>query len=377
MIGNDYCKIDVNFELASDRLKSLVLFYGPLIGNDALALYEYLAISGSSAGFSRLNNLLNSLNISVDSYEKRCEKLNEYRLMRTLNKDDHYVFVLCAPLTMKEFIKDDILVRDFILRTSGGRYQEIVSTIYEDNRYYDFKDVSKKLSLENLKEWSAEDETYLKSRSRKTEYDFNTRFDVNLFLKDISTTMFPSRFRSEENMKEIAMLADLYNISYDSMRTYVARATNSSKEQFDLRSLKDLCLSAQSLFQKVGEDEYDMPSITYLMSLQDGKDVTRYDKQIIYNLAHDYNLSVPVVNVLLKHTLENCDNRLYEKYLYGIAADLHRNDIKTAKQAIDFLSKNRREKKNNADALPQYDASRNTLLSKDEEEELLKLMGKQ
>ena len=63
MIGNDYCKIDVNFELTSDRLRSLVLFYGPLIGNDALALYEYLAINGSSAGFGKLNDLLNSLNI--------------------------------------------------------------------------------------------------------------------------------------------------------------------------------------------------------------------------------------------------------------------------------------------------------------------------
>ena len=63
MIGNNYYKIDVNFELSGDRLRSLVLFYGPLIGNDALALYEYLVLNGSSAGFDRLNELLNSLYI--------------------------------------------------------------------------------------------------------------------------------------------------------------------------------------------------------------------------------------------------------------------------------------------------------------------------
>ena len=112
------------------------------------------------------------------------------------------------------------------------------------------------------------------------------------------------------------------------------------------------------------------------MSLQDGKDVTRYDRQIIYNLAHDYNLNVPVINVLLKHTLDNCDNRLYEKYLYGVAADLHRNDIRTAEQAKQFLKNDRNKKQSTADRLPQYDASRNTILSKDEEEEILKLMGK-
>ncbi|MBR3250482.1 MAG: DnaD domain protein [Erysipelotrichaceae bacterium] len=375
MIGNDYCKIDVNFELASDRLRSLVLFYGPLIGNDALALYEYLVINGSTAGFNRLNDLLNSLNISVDAYEKRCERLNEYRLLRTLNKDDHYVFIPNAPLTMKEFIKDDILVRDFILKTSGARYQEIVSTIYEDNRYYDYKDVSKQLDLDTLNDWDAEDETYLNTRKKQT-YDFNTRFNINTFLKDISTTMLPSRFRSEENMREVALLGDLYNISYDNMRTYVARATNSSSDKFDLKGLRELCLSSQTSYRKAGEDEYDTPSITYLMSLQDGKDVTRYDRQIIYNLAHDYNLNVPVINVLLKHTLDNCDNRLYEKYLYGVAADLHRNDIKTADQAKQFLKKDRSKKQSVPDRLPQYDASRNTILSKDEEEEILKLMGK-
>ena len=375
MIGNDYCKIDVNFELASDRLRSLVLFYGPLIGNDALALYEYLVINGSTAGFERLNDLLNSLNISVDAFESRCEKLNEYRLLRTLNKDDHYVFVLNAPYMMKEFIKDDILVRDFILKTSGARYQQIVSTIYEDNRYYDYKDVSKQLDLDGLNNWDAEYETYLSGR-KKQIYDFNTRFNINTFLKDISTTMLPVKFRSEENMREVALLGDLYNISYDNMRTYVARATNSSEDQFDLKGLRDLCLASQTPYSKVSEDEYDIPSITYLMSLQDGKDVTRYDRQIIYNLAHDYNLSVPVINVLLKHTLDNCDNRLYEKYLYGIAADLHRNDIKTAEQALQFLKKDRNKKQNVTDKLPQYDASRNTILSKDEEEEILKLMGK-
>ena len=375
MIGNDYCKIDVNFELAGDRLRSLVLFYGPLIGNDALALYEYLVIQGSTAGFGKLNDLLNSINIPIDAYEKQCGKLNEYRLLRTLNKDDHYVFILNAPKTMKEFINDDILVRDFILKTSGARYQQIVSTIYEDNSYYDYKDISKQLDLNDLNKWDKEDESYLKGRKKK-KFDFNTRFDINSFLKDISTTMLPSRFRSEENMKEVALLGDLYNISYDNMRTYVARATNSSKDLFDLKGLKDLCLASQSTYQKVAEDEYDIPSITYLMSLQDGKDVTRYDRQIIYNLAHDYNLSVPVINVLLKHTLDNCDNRLYEKYLYGVAADLHRNDIKTSEEAKQFLNGNRNRKTKPVDTLPQYDSSRNAILSKDEEEEILRLMGK-
>ena len=68
---------------------------------------------------------------------------------------------------------------------------------------------------------------------------------------------------------------------------------------------------------------------------------------------------------------------LYEIYLYAVAADLHRNDIKTSEEALKFLSRNRKEKPASSNTLPRYDASNNTLLSKDEEEEILRLMGKQ
>ena len=44
MLGKDLYKIDGNVELSYERLKALVFFYSPLVGNDALALYEYLAI---------------------------------------------------------------------------------------------------------------------------------------------------------------------------------------------------------------------------------------------------------------------------------------------------------------------------------------------
>ena len=375
MIGSDYCKIDVNFELSGEKLKSLVLFYGPLIGNDALAVYEYLVLRGSSAGFGKLNDLLGSLNISADSFQLICDRLNEYRLMKTLNKDDRYVFVLNSPLTMKEFIKDDIFVRNFILKTSGPYYQQLIAGIYEDNRYSDFSDVSKRLDPQTLSSWSADDETYLKARRKADAYDFGTRFNVNTFLKDISTTMLPMKFRTRENMKEVAMLADLYNISYDSMRTYIAKTINKSSESFNLKKLRELCMSYENTYQKVNEDEYDVPCISYLMSLQNGIEATRYDKQIIYNLANKYNLSTPVINVLMKHGLENCDNRLIENYLYPVASDLHRNNIRTAKDAVSFLSRNNAAR-SSSDSLPVYDTSNNIPVSKQEEEELLKLMGK-
>ena len=374
MLGKDFYKIETNCELSNERLKSLVFFYGPLIGHDALALYEYLVLRGNTIGFNELNYLLTSLNISVDVFEEQCVKLNEYRLLRTLKQDNKYIFVFNAPLTRTEFIKDNVLVRDFILKTSGTHYQELISDIYQLDNHADFEDVSQTLSLDTLNGWSKENETYL-DRRPVNKYNFNTLFDVNTFLKDISTNLLPMKFRTESNLREIATLADLYNISYDKMRTYIPEVCNSDNNEFDLNLLKYKCMNAKADYTKVENGNYNVPCLTFLMSLQDGKEVTDYDKKIIMSLSDKYHLNPSVINVLIEHTLKSCDNRLIEKYMYSIASDLHRNNIVDAKGALARLDRPY-NKNSSKDVLPTYKTDNNKKMSKDEEDELLRLMGR-
>ncbi|MBQ6479441.1 MAG: DnaD domain protein [Erysipelotrichaceae bacterium] len=376
MLGKDLYKIDGKVDLSLEKLKALVFFYSPLLGNDALALYEYLVLKSHSLDFRELNELLMSLNLSVDLFETFCEKLNEYRLLKTLKKDDSYVFFLCEPLTASAFVKDDILVREFILKTSGTHYQDLITDIYEENKYPDYENVSKTLSPKNLDAWTEENEAVLKKPTANSErYSFNTLFDVGRFLKDISTNLFPLPFRTEENLRQIATLADLYDISYDKMRSYVAETVNRSTDSFNMGYLKYLCMHARSDYKNVERGQYDVPCLTYLMSLQNGKEVTENDRKIIMNLSQEYHLNHAVINVLLEHALRNCDNRLIERYLYPIASDLHRNDVATAQQALGRLDRNY-ERKAQEDRLPVYDTSRNVSMSDEEAEELLKLMGK-
>lgn len=376
MLGSQLYKIEVNCELSNERLKSLVFFYGPLIGHDALALYEYLVLRGSTIGFEEINNLLVSLNISVDLFEQQCGKLNEYRLLKTLKQENKYIFVFINPLTSKEFIKDSILVRDFILKTSGVHYQELISDIYDEQIHDDYEDVSRKLSLDAINNWTKEDETYLRKQDNDNRYNFNTLFDVNVFLKDISTNLLPMRFRTVENLKELATLADLYNISYDKMRSFIPKIAKIDSNEFDISQLKYLCMNAMAEYTRVESGNYNVPCQVFLMNLQDGKEATDYDKKIIYNLSNSYHLNTSVINVLLEHTLKNCDNRLIEKYMYSIASDLHRNNIVDAKGALSRLSKPYNKSAGAKDELPTYTTENNVSVSQDEADELLKLMGK-
>ena len=376
MLGKDFYKTEVNAELSNERLKSLIFFYRPMIGNDALILYQYLVLNGNRYSYSELNELLSRINISVDQFENLCSKLNEYRLLKTLKKDNYYIFIVNEALSMKEFVKDSILVRDFILKTSGEHYQQLIAGLYNEDSYAGFEDVSETLSLDDLNSWSISDEQYFTAPSRTDNYDFNTLFDVNVFLKDISTNLLPMKFRTRDNMKELATLADLYNISYDKMRTFLPRIASLDSDELDLKQLRYLCMRAKNDYQRTAQDQYDVPCLQYLMSLFDGKELTDYDKKIIYNLSNHYHLSAPVINVLLSYCLKNCDNRLIEKYIYAVAADLHRNDITTSEAALQRLAINNNHKDRKEDKIPVYDTSSNTIMSESEEEQLLRLMGR-
>lgn len=374
MLGNQLYKIEVNVELSNERLKSLVFFYGPLIGHDALALYQYLVLKGTTIGFNELNGLLASLNISIDMFEEQCGKLNEYNLLKTLKQEDKFIFVFKAPLTRKEFNKDSILVRDFISKTSGPHYQELIADIYDEDNHEGFEDVSRKLSLEAINNWSKDKESYLK-KDDGDKYNFNTLFNVNVFLKDMSTVLLPMRFRTVENLREIATLADLYNISYDKMRTFIPKITSCDSNEFDITQLKYLCMNARSEYTKVEDGNYNVPCLLFLMNLQNGKEVTEYDKKIIANLSNSYHLNTSVINVLLEHTLKACDNRLIEKYMYAIASDLHRNNVTDANSALARLERPY-NKSTNKDSLPTYSTDSNKNMSQAEKDELLRLMGR-
>lgn len=340
MLGRDLFKVESNVDLSLERFKSLVLFYCPLIGNDSLALYEFFSVKGTSGSFEELNKVLNSLCISIDSFEERIKKLNEYKLVKTLKatNENKYIFVLSSPLTISEFIKNEIFVREFILKTSGEYYQSLLINYRTFNNDKDFEDISSKLDPNNLSKWSINDEKYLVNNARKDVYDFNTFFDINAFLADVSTTLLPLRFRSEENLRLIASLADLYNVSVEKMRFYLTQVAKTNSDSFNSNLLTYLCENSICDYKTIGQGIYNVPCVLFLMNKQNGKEVSKYDRKIINSLAYNYHLKPEVINVLIEYTLNNCDNHLIEKYLYSIASDLNRNDVDTAKKALDRLN---------------------------------------
>ena len=346
MLGKDLYKLENSPELSNDSYKSLVLFYRPLIGNDALVLYLFLINNGISHEYKELNSLLARLNVSADKFEEDVALLNKYKLVNTLKavNEEKYIFVLKKPLSTASFVKDSIFVRNFILKAGGDYYQEILSSLeISESRHEGFTDISRKFDLSVLEPWNREYEDRLIEAGKKSErevtYNTGTLFDINHFLKGVSNNLFPLKYRTYENLLEIAKLADLYDISYDRMRTYLPKVLRSDSDGFDIKLLRYLCLNSKSEYHKVEEGRYDVPVVSFLMNLQGGREVTEYDRKLIAKLSNSYKLPAEVINVLLEKTLKSCDNRLLESYCLPLASDLHRNDVKTAEAAIERLDR--------------------------------------
>lgn len=357
MLGKDLYKIDNRVEITNDETKSLSIFYRPLLGCHSYAFYMNLIYTNTFIEYKEINELCKIMNISVDKLEQCLTVLNKYKLVKTLKSKDEnkFIFIPQKPLGTLAFIKDDLYVRTFILKVGGPYFQEICASLNYQNAHHDgFVDVSKKLESDSLDSWTKEDESYLKTASLNKEYKINSIFDINYFLKDISNNLFPMKYRTFENLKEIASLADLYNVSYDKMRTYLPRVLRSDSNCFDLKLLRTLCISSHSDYTKIESNNYNVPCVLFLMNLQDGKEVTDYDKRILYNLANKYYLEPGVINVLIEHCLKNSDNRLIEKYVYQLASDLHRNDIKIPERAIERLDKHK-NLKNIGNTMPNYE----------------------
>lgn len=375
MLGRNLFKIDNNVDLSNDEVKSLSLFYRPLIGSHAYSLYMNLVFSSSTVGYKELNSLCVVMNISIDKLENCLSILNKYKLVKTLKAkdEDKYIFITNRPLTTNSFIKDELYVRNFILKVGGPYYQELLSSMNVSIRRHEgFMDVSTKLESDALDSWTKEDESYLKLQDDKQTYQINSFFDINVFLKDVSLNLLPLKYRTLENLSAIASFADLYSISYDKMRTYLPRVCKSDSDKFDLNLLKSLCMSSLTEYKELQKGTYNSPCVLFLMNLQNGKEVTEYDRKIIYNLSNNYGLNPSVINVLLEHCLNNSDNRLVEKYVYQLASDLHRNDIKNAEQALNRLDKFKAKPTFKEPVKQTYEDSKNKNVDLSELEQFLK-----
>lgn len=343
----DTYRIECAGGLSEDSIQSLMMLYQPLVGGDAMLVYLTLFSESktqkSQSFHSRLLSLMN--NIPCDVFEKARIRLEEYKLLRTYEKESQgrnsYVYVLNAPLNADHFLQ---------INAYMGRYREVMGRTETDATVTRFE--SGNLSLSGYKDITVPvkhlksyDNDYTVTYTKvKPKYNFSDdeaidiHFDYEKFIASTSTLVFPAELRTTENMALIGRMATVYGLSVDTVRKIVMRCVNMEDVTFHSDRFRILCAKAKPE-AVITDDPYALPPVSFLQAKQNGAMVTMTDKKMLSRLSEEMHFSNEVINILIEYVLASSDNRLSGTYVDKVAGQWARDGVKTKEDALKEVKK--------------------------------------
>lgn len=240
-----------SFTLSNDDVNVLSLLYAPLIGSDAFTLYM------AFQSLIERDNLKSEELIHEDFFEiysfksslftKARELLEAIGLLITYKniESGNYVYLICPPLSAKNFIKDVTLglylsskVRretfDYIV--SHFKIEKVDKTKYENiSKSFDevFKsDISNDTTAKKLG-------YYINKKPNKGVKIRNNPFDFEEFLKNINTDFLEFGV-SDSFKKQITTIAFVYKFNESDMERLYGDSIN-KRGVFDYKLLKKAC----------------------------------------------------------------------------------------------------------------------------------------
>ncbi len=380
----DSYQIEFNQQLHESDINTLCSLYQPLIGLKALSLYFLLYseknIAYNSQKLERLYKLA-----SVDHYEllQILNNLEQFSLLKTyLHKTsvNLYLFVLNKPLSYEKFMSNNILSR--LLISKIGPNELYNNSLKFQNKLIDkkeYQNISKSFDMERLKDFQYHEDQELKYFNANIfkNNQMNWEYDIEGLLSMTTEFLFPSKFRTRENLDLIAKYGSLYGITIKEMNQIISLLLVNG-EEFDQKLFESSILQFKPKVKET-KNKYLLPSIQFLMQYQNGNKLVDFEKKIIEDLSFKLNLPNDVINVIIEYCLKTGNNRLARNYVESVASTLIRAKVSDYQSAIKFLNESYKTAQNNRKIvtkkeeynLPIYKSNKADLTS-DELEELKK-----
>lgn len=365
----------INKTILTDKdQKVLSLLYKPIIGYQAISLYETLKNDLDNREFSstELNHhhLMSIMQLSLIEIQQAREKLEAIGLLKTYVKQgntNNYVYLLYSPLSSEEIFNHPIL--NVVLYSNLGKeeYNKLINL---------FK--IPKVSLRDYDEITCSfDEVFTsvenKSRDLNIELNKYNSNDINIskgidfdeLISSISKEEYNDKTFDKNNRNLINNLAFSYNLKTYELSGLVRDSLN-EKGYIDKEKLRK---SARNYYQF--EHDNNLPTLLYkkqpeylkkptgdnskwaqmvytfenltpyefLKAKYKGAEPTDRDKRLIESLMNDQLLSPGVVNVIIAYTLKTNDEKLTKAYVETIAGQLKRLNVETVEEAMRVTEK--------------------------------------
>lgn len=336
----DRLNLEMAVALRQEDIGVLRLLYAPLIGSDALCLYETLASLYTMPQKIKNHLLVQKISaLSMESIENNRTVLEQYLLIKTYYDatKNVYLYVLDVPKRGDQFLSHDVFGRLY-LRKMGKQVYEYMKRCFAQNHadMQSYQEISAHMNA-LFTDWDEQKEQTFSDLQPKIS-DAPYHFNFDLFLNGLSVMILPLSERTKENLDFIAEKADLYGIDEKEMQKLVGKSMDLKRNQLDRKKLIRYMQNSRQEFIRHVEDPYALPPVRFLQEKQNGVAVSKSDQKLIDSLLNEtYHFPPQVINVLIEYVLERCDQSLSRSYVEKVASTWVRLGIDTKEKALSVI----------------------------------------
>ncbi len=333
----DRLKITCTITLSHEHFLVLRTLYYPLLGNEALALYETLYALAKLPQKVKNHLLLTKLmKCSAAAIEEQRIRLEQFLLLKSYydGTKNAYLYELLYPQRAQAFLAHEVFGRLYMDKLGKQAFEFMKKSFAsgEENKEA-YQDISAHMR-DMLRDW--DDTKEAQFASCKPILPSKPRFfRFDKFLNGLSDMIFPQSERTKENLDFIAEKAELYGIDESEMQKLVGKSMNLKTNSLDRNKLVRCMQSSQKEFNQKLADPYDLPPIRFLQMKQNGIAVSKSDQRLIDQILNEkYHMTPQVINVLIEYVLEHNHQSLARSYVEKVAAAWVRLGIDTKEKAI-------------------------------------------
>src|SRR5699024_8240183 len=362
--------------LPVDYLHSLIHLYQPLVGMEAISLYQILLLEVEVQKDDHIqthHTLMNYLNMPLDELYKARIKLEGIGLLKTYKQEQEekvsFTYMLMEPFSPQAFFADTML-SELLYRHIGKSKFHFLKNHYTKTTRQDIgEDIT--VSFGDVFKTYHSDGTYEPSKRPEASTGVPIgKIDFTPLEQALQRKMIPvNKVLTEENRRMIAQLMELYDLETYEMEKALFWALN-EENLIDIEQLKVAChdlfkgkhnvadikllpkneepkrAKDQKLVQTNASQEERLIERLETISpkelledLSGGYNASEQDMKAISDIMLKQGLSQPVMNVLIYYVLLQSDMKLSKPYLEKIASHWSRVKLTSAKEAMEFARK--------------------------------------
>ncbi|WP_407269079.1 replication initiation and membrane attachment family protein [Radiobacillus sp. PE A8.2] len=368
--------IVVSWDITTSFFQSLTHLYQPLIGIQAIALYQTLLsefqIRKNSVEQSH-HTLMNFLSMPLDEIYKARLKLEAIGLLRTYKKESDeltsYTYQLQQPFPVQHFLADDMLSQLLYHQLGEHKYKELVEAFLQEKPNVEINGENVTANFGEVFDTHAgftntsnQVKPSMNVEQKQSGPPLNNAvIDFKWLEQMLTERMIPAaRVLTTTSKKLIVQMVVLYDLTEQELESAVVWAVNED-HQLDTKEFKAACLDLFQLKQnntdiklvtkKQGipskpnkdsqskEDQFiqmleQISPKQLLEDLSGGNEASAQDLKLIGEIMSQQGLTPGVINVLVHYVLLKTDMKLTKSYLEKISSHWARKNVKTVRQAM-------------------------------------------